>query len=195
MLYGPAVAGRSLAARQAIGAPIAVRSAIEQALRQDWHRLFGYALRLCGDRETASDLLQTCAMKALGSGSAPDGDRLRPWLYAILRNSFFDERRHAAIARAEPGGDVDWTAPWRHDDRMIAGITVHQALARLDPLHRDIIELVDLAGFRYAEAAEILGVPVGTVMSRLSRARLALLDAISEGRVAPIAARRRRGGL
>lgn len=83
---------------------------------------------------------------------------------------------------------------WRHDDRLIAEITVRQALDRLDPPHREILELIDLAGFRYAEAADILGVPVGTVMSRVSRARLSLLEAIEGGNLRPLAARRRQAG-
>lgn len=90
--------------------------------------------------------------------------------------------------------EIGLETPWRHDDRLIAEITVKQALERLDATHRDIIELVDLAGFRYAEAAEILGVPVGTVMSRLSRARLALLDEIGGRNVTPFPTGRRHVG-
>jgi RNA polymerase sigma-70 factor (ECF subfamily) len=65
-------------------------------------------------------------------------------------------------------------------------------LEKLEPAHREIIALVDIAGFRYAEAAEILDVPVGTVMSRLSRARLAMIALIEGHNVMPIAAARRR---
>lgn len=93
----------------------------------------------------------------------------------------------AAEEGVEPGH-------WRHDDRLIAAITVRQALERLDPPHREVIELVELAGFRYAEAAQILDVPVGTVMSRLSRARLSLLEALEEGNLRPLATRRRQAG-
>jgi RNA polymerase sigma-70 factor, ECF subfamily len=135
-------------------------------------------MRLSGDRDGAADLLQSCAMKALASDTVPDAAGIRSWLFAILRNGFFDDRRRASVRADHSDVETGLDTPWRHDDRLIAEITVKQGLDRLDATHRDIIELVDLAGFRYAEAAEILGVPVGTVMSRLSRARLALLDEI-----------------
>ncbi len=90
--------------------------------------------------------------------------------------------------------EVSLETPWQHDDRLIAEITVRQALDRLDVTQRDIIELVDLAGFRYAEAAELLGVPIGTVMSRLSRARLALIDEIAGRNLVPFTKQPRRVG-
>ena len=58
--------------------------------------------------------------------------------------------------------------------------------ARLEPLHREIIGLIDISGLSYAEAANTLEIPVGTVMSRISRARAALLSAISEGNIRPL---------
>jgi RNA polymerase sigma-70 factor (ECF subfamily) len=168
-----------------------LRIIVERALRQNWERLFSYALRLSGSRDGAADLLQSCATKALAAAPPEEGERVRAWLFAILRNIWIDEHRRgqvSAIAAEEALEDEQW----RHDDRLIAAITVRQALERLDPLHREIVELVDLAGFRYGEAADILGVPVGTVMSRLSRARLLLLNAIEGGTVRPFAARQRK---
>lgn len=171
-----------------------MRAAIEAALKQDWRRLFSYALHLTGSREAASDLLQSCVVKALSSRSLPaDIVSVRAWIFTILRNAWIDEfRRSRADAEltAEPLSEPSG----HHDDRVIAAITVRQALERIEPIHREIIELVDLAGFRYAEVAAILGVPQGTVMSRLSRARLSLLAVISEGNVLPLSARRRHGG-
>jgi len=168
-----------------------LRIIVERALRQNWERLFSYALRLSGNRDRAADLLQSCATKALAAAPPEEGDRLRAWLFAILRNIWIDEYRRgeAGALTAEEVHDVE---QWRHDDRMIAVITVRQALERLDQPYREVIELVDLAGFRYGEAADILGVPAGTVMSRLSRARLLLLNAIEGGAVRPFAARQRK---
>ncbi|MBN9452091.1 MAG: sigma-70 family RNA polymerase sigma factor [Bosea sp.] len=168
-----------------------MRIIVERALRQNWERLFSYALRLSGNRDGAADLLQSCATKALAAAPPEEGERIRAWLFAILRNTWIDEHRRGvtgALAAEEAPEDESW----RHDDRLIAAITVRQALERLDPLHREIVELVDLAGFRYGEAADILGVPVGTVMSRLSRARLSLLNAIEGGAIRPFAARQRK---
>lgn len=171
-----------------------LRAAIETALKQDWQRLFSYAMHLTRSREAAGDLLQSCALKALSSRSLPaDMVSVRAWIFTILRNAWIDEFRRSRMDAELVTGPLP--EPSEHyDDRVIATITVRQALERLEPIHREIIELVDLAGFRYAEVASILGVPQGTVMSRLSRARLSLLAVISEGNVLPLAARRRHGG-
>jgi len=63
-------------------------------------------------------------------------------------------------------------------------VALREAFRRLSPQHREILALVDLAGFSYQEAAAILAVPIGTVMSRVSRARRALIEALSQ-RLAP----------
>lgn len=153
-------------------------------------RLFGYALSLTNDREPARDLVQECALKALSAARVPrDEAAYRAWLFRILRNAFLDHRRRAG--RLGPivefdeneiaNGDI-----WRGDDRLISTLTVRLGMAKLSPAHREVIAAVDIAGFSYAETADFLGVPVGTVMSRLSRARLALLHAIGEGKVRPL---------
>lgn len=164
--------------------------AVERALHQNWERLFSYARRLSGSRDTAADLLQSCAMKALSAAPPTEGTQIRAWLFAILRNTWIDEHRRGRVSARAEQHDVE-ERRWHYDDRLIAAITVRQALGRLDPSHREVLELVELAGFRYAEAAEILGVPIGTVMSRLSRARLALLEAVEGGNLRALATRRR----
>lgn len=164
-------------------------------MRRNWDRLFSYALRLSGSRDAAADLLQSCAMKALAASPPEEDERIRAWLFTILRNLWIDEhRRGQASVLAVSQAEASEVGHWRHHDSLIAGITVRQALERLDPSHRDILELIDLAGFRYSEASEILGVPVGTVMSRISRARLALLEAIEGGNLRALPARRRQAG-
>jgi RNA polymerase sigma-70 factor (ECF subfamily) len=164
---------------------------IERALRDNWDRLFGYAYRLSGNRDAAADLLQSCAVKALSAVPPVDDARLRAWLFAILRNIWIDEHRRHLISEDVAADELPGHG-WRYDDHLIAKISVQQALSAMEPAQREIIELIELAGFRYAEAAEILGVPVGTVMSRLSRARLSLLEAIEQGNVRPLAPQRRR---
>lgn len=163
--------------------------AVERALRQNWERLFSYARRLSGNRDAASDLLQSCAMKALSATSPAEESQIRAWLFTILRNAWIDEHRRGQVSARAEENDIE-ERHWRYDDRLIATITVRQALDRLDPAHREVLELIELAGFKYAEAAEILGVPVGTIMSRLSRARLALLEAIDGGNIRALATRR-----
>lgn len=161
-----------------------MRRLIEQSLRRDWSRLFGYAMRLSGNRDAAGDLVQTSALKALSSASPPrETAAAQAWLFRIVRNTWIDEHRRALVR--QPPEPIDGTL-WGYDDGLIAEITVRQGMARLAADHRAIIELIDLQGMRYADAAAALGVPVGTVMSRLSRARLALLEAIQDGNVRAI---------
>ena len=153
-------------------------------------RLFGYALSLANDREQARDLVQECALKALSAIRVPrDEAAYRAWLFRILRNAFLDHRRRAG--RLGPTVEFDEAEiangeVWRGDDRLISTLTVRLSMAKLSPAHREVLAAVDIAGFSYAETADFLGVPVGTVMSRLSRARLALLHAIGEGKVRPL---------
>lgn len=150
-------------------------------------RLFGYALSLTNDREQARDLVQDCALKALSAKRVPeDLPAYRAWLFRILRNTFLDRQRCAGRL----GVTIELTedAPlnggiWHSDDRLISAITVRLGLAKLSQNHREVLAVVDVIGFSYAEAAAFLSVPVGTVMSRVSRARQALLHSISEGTV------------
>lgn len=169
-----------------------VRGKIETALRQDWHRLMSYAHRLTRNRDEAADLVQACAVKALAAPRGPNSEAtLRAWLYAILRNTWVDQVRQRTPVVEDESLGVVASEPWRFDDRVIAELTVRMALELVEIQHREVIELVDIAGFRYAEAASILRIPVGTVMSRLSRARLALLEAIEGQNIRPLQSGRR----
>ncbi len=150
-------------------------------------RLFGYALSLTNDREQARDLVQDCALKALSAKRVPeDLPAYRAWLFRILRNAFLDRQRCAGRlgATIELTDDTPLNGGiWHSDDRLISAITVRLGLAKLSQSHREILAVVDVIGFSYAEAAAFLSVPVGTVMSRVSRARQALLHNIGEGTV------------
>jgi RNA polymerase sigma-70 factor (ECF subfamily) len=104
-------------------------------------------------------------------------------MFRVVRNAALDEVRRQRHADIEDHAPVDI---WGFDDAAIAKITVEQGLAALVPAHREIIALIDIAGFSYSDAAGLLGVPVGTVMSRLARAREALLAAIDRSAVRPL---------
>ncbi len=159
-------------------------------------RLFGYALSLANDREQARDLVQECALKALSATRVPrDEAAYRAWLFRILRNAFLDRRRRAGRSGSTVEIDEAEIAKgeiWRGDDRLISTLTVRLCMAKLSSVHREVIAAVDIAGFSYAETADFLDVPVGTVMSRLSRARQALLHVIGEGKVRPLPVSARR---
>ncbi|MBA2402483.1 MAG: RNA polymerase sigma factor [Bradyrhizobium sp.] len=160
---------------------------IELALERNWRRLFGYALTLTGDADNARDLIQQSALNALATQNIPgDAKAIRAWLFRIVRNSWIDQYRRNKI-RADDGLVDDLQiGGWGYDDRVIAEITVRQGLGKIDPVYREMIELVDICGFQYADVAAVLDIPVGTVMSRLSRARLSLLEAVADDNVRPI---------
>ncbi len=96
------------------------------------------------------------------------------------------ERLHEALSDSAM---EDWNA----EERLISRLTVQRGLDRLAPHHRDVIAMIDLAGLSYTEAADLLGVPKGTVMSRISRARGSLLNLIEKDnvRTIPLEARER----
>jgi RNA polymerase sigma-70 factor (ECF subfamily) len=156
-------------------------------------RLFGYAISLVNDRETALEVMQDCMVKALAARQAPsDEAAYRAWLFRILRNAAIDRWHNgdSATLSLEDEPDIADPASLRVEESLINQLTVRAGMTCLSGAHREIIALVDIAGFSYAEAAALLQVPVGTVMSRVSRARRALLAAISEHNVYSLARRR-----
>lgn len=154
-----------------------------------WPRLYGYAVSLVSDQERARDLVQETAVRALAAASVPETPAAyRAWLFTILRNAVTDEmRRRGREAFPEPP-PVD---VWGFDNARIAKITVQQGLATLPIHHREILALIDIAGFSYSETAGLLCIPEGTVMSRVARARRALFSAIDTSTVRPLQRRHR----
>jgi len=159
-------------------------------------RLYGFAYALTQDSDESRDLVQDCALRALGAARMPhDEPAYRAWLFRIMRNAFIDKCRRSGVevgldAEFDETDDVD--AGWCGDGRIIDVLTVRFAVARLSSAHREIIALVDFAGLSYQEAAEVLGVAQGTIMSRLSRARQALLAVMEADNVTPISRARGR---
>jgi RNA polymerase sigma-70 factor (ECF subfamily) len=152
-------------------------------------RLYGYALSLTADRQDAMDLVQECAARSFAARRVPeDESAYRAWLFRIIRNLFLDGQRrlrHAPQALEDALADGGDTAAWGCERALISGLTVRMGLQKMSADHRDIIALVDIAGLSYAEAATLLGVPEGTVMSRLSRARRILMGHIAAENVHP----------
>ncbi len=143
-----------------------------------------YAFALCRDSDLSCDLVQDSIVKALSARNLPDrGESYRPWLFSILRNVFFDHlrrRRRLSEYLADAGADdLDTCADIPVEQSLINRLTVRTGMARLSGQHREILVLIDVAGFTYDEAAELLDIPSGTVMSRLSRARQRLRQEIS----------------
>ena len=136
-------------------------------------RLYRIAWSWCHDSHQADDLVQETLARALDKiESLRDETRLQVWLTQILANLYRDQFRRIqpetgleADILAAPGGPEDAT------ERSQLIVQTRRAIESLKEDQRQVLTLVDLAEFSYADTAAVLGVPVGTVMSRLSRAR------------------------
>lgn len=153
-------------------------------------RLRRFALSLSGNSQEADDLVQAACEKALRNAAQfLPGTRMDSWMYRIIQNHWLDERRKTARhgSTVDPE-DVqlsdDGKAASLPEDRMMLART-QSAMAELPEGQREVLALVAIEGLSYRETAETLQVPIGTVMSRLSRAREALLPklGLSTGRL------------
>jgi RNA polymerase sigma-70 factor (ECF subfamily) len=148
-------------------------------------RLRRFARGLTHDGADADDLCQQTVERALRSRQQwQEGTRLDAWVYRIMRNQWIDEmrsrtRRSQTFVHEEEGAHVAAPGERAAEDRVELG-NVDRALARLPEEQREAVVLVLVEGFSYKEAAEILGVPQGTLTSRLGRGREALLRALGE---------------
>lgn len=138
------------------------------------------AFRLLGDRDAMDDVLQEAYVKAFRSLPRFRGrSTLATWLYRIVYNACLDElRRRRASPTVSLDIASDAAAP-DPTDAVVGRSTLADALASLPPEQRATVLLVDAEGFDYRAAADVLGVEVGTVASRLNRARTALRRALS----------------
>jgi len=161
---------------------------VRQRVADELPRLLAYAVSLVRDRDRARELVQETATRALATRLAARDERaLRAWLYKTLRHAAIDEARRQRQWLEQPVADaIVEQDPWRVENSRIAAITVRQGFARLGPEAREILALIDIAGFSYGETSVLLGIPIGTVMSRVSRARSALLQAVAESDVVPL---------
>lgn len=140
--------------------------------------LLRVARSLTADPHDAEDLVQDTLVRALRSLATFDGAHPRAWLLTIMRNANVNRHRRRRPGllpgRDDLSGEADRrnpAAPAAEDVALAGARWLDDALGRLPPRHRRVVHLVDVAGLTYDEAAAVLGVPVGTVMSRLHRAR------------------------
>lgn len=148
-------------------------------------RLRRFARGLTHDAADADDLCQQTIERALKSRQQwHEGTRLDAWVYRIMRNQWIDEtrarkRRSQTFVHEDEGMNVGNGA--HHDAENLVELgNVGRALARLPEEQREAVVLVLVEGFAYKEAAEIIGVPQGTLTSRLGRGREALLKELGE---------------
>ncbi|AXT86945.1 RNA polymerase subunit sigma-70 [Aeromicrobium sp. A1-2] len=143
--------------------------------------LLRVARSLTGSRADAEDLVQETLIRAFKSADRFDGAHPRAWLLTIMRRANINTHRRRRPAPADPHGelvnrppafgDATGRAPEDLVNDTVMDDHVEQALADLDPRFRGVLLLVDVDQLSYQETADALGIPVGTVMSRLSRAR------------------------
>jgi RNA polymerase sigma-70 factor (ECF subfamily) len=158
------------------------------------HAMYNFAYRLTLDRDDAKDLVQDTYMKAFRFiESFQTGTNAKAWLFRILKNSFINDYRK----KSKEPNKVDYqevetyynsedvnrqiTADLRVESlKDMIGDEISNALNSLEVDFRTVIILCDLEGFKYEEMAKILDIPIGTVRSRLHRARQLLKEKLSE---------------
>jgi len=166
----------------------------EQQWRELLQRLRRFALWLTRETGSADDLVQATVERALSRRDQQrDEEALRAWLFTILYRLFLDgkrrERLHARWLSWFGRAEQDCEAVGGNIENIVLAQADLQAFAYLSTEQRALLLLVSIEGLSYKEAAETLNIPIGTVMSRLSRARAALRD-LTEGNPKPPALRR-----
>lgn len=173
---------------RAVPEPLGDFGSFEDLAMPYFARLFNFACWLTQDRAAAEDLVQETFMKALkGFSSFRQGTNFRAWIYRILRNTFLTSRTGLAATVSLDADDAP-AEPATHETpesvflARLEQDTIQNALTELPVNFREIILLCDLEEMSYQEISQTLSIPIGTVMSRLSRARRAMRTLLSAGR-------------
>jgi len=152
----------------------------EELIRQI-PNLRAFAVSLSGNAERADDLVQEALMKAWASiDMFEPGTNMRAWLFTILRNVYYSEFRKKRREVEDADGKMAANLS-THPEQLghLDMVDFRAALAKLAPDQREALVLVGASGFSYDEAAEICGCAVGTVKSRVNRARSKLAELLS----------------
>lgn len=163
-------------------------SDVHQAIVELLPRLRRFALALTGSRDAADDLVQTACLKALSRLHQFEvGTRLDSWLFRIMHTTWIDFGRSAIRRHTDDDEEALQRMPVdaRIHERAEARdelATVRRELSSMPEEQRSVVALIAVEGLSYQEAADLLGVPVGTVVSRLSRARKRLSDVLGRTR-------------
>jgi RNA polymerase sigma-70 factor (ECF subfamily) len=157
---------------------------------------YNLAFWLVRSRQDAEDVVQEAYLRALRSFEGFRGEDMRPWLLAIVRNAAYrwlNQRRRSgnvisleeayAGDAGEDGGEIQIASEDRSAEEQLIGAVerdyIVRGLAELPPAFREALVLREIEGLSYREIAEVTGVPIGTVMSRLSRGRNELRKVLS----------------
>lgn len=197
-------------------APVSEKALIQAAQRGDLEAfnllilryqnlLFGIALRLLGDEDAAADAVQEAFISAFRRFHTFRGDSLKSWLARVVVNASYDElrkkrRQHSVpLEQLNAEGDEIESSSWLVDPQADPEIqyesselenAIQSSLAKLPAVYRLMLVLVDIEGMSYEEAAQAAGIPVGTVKSRLARARVQMQKSLqSSGELLPVSYR------
>ena len=166
--------------------------AFEKLVRPHFDRLYRLAWRLTGQKAEAEDLFQELLIKAFGKlDDLVNIDEPGSWLSRVMYNLFIDERRRFArhrmhtVEEGELAGEGIAGLPGPDDpafdqERYERVMALDSALSKLSDEHRLIVLLHDTEGYKLIEIQELIGIPVGTVKSRLHRARARLREILLE---------------
>lgn len=161
------------------------RADFKRELEEVIPHLRAFARGLCGRPDMADDLVQEALMKAWAAQERFEpGTSMRAWTFVILRNAYLtDMRRNRFRGEYDEGvAERILTAPASQEEPIHLS-DMHRALLTLPAERREALLLVGAGGFSYEEAAEICGCAIGTIKSRVGRARAALTDMLDDGAI------------
>lgn len=172
------------------------RDAFGELVTRYQARLFNAAVRLVDNPEDAADVVQDAFLNAFQSLHTFKGDaEFFTWLYRIAFNTAISQKRkkRATVSLEADGTDPGiephdqsaYVKPGAALERTEEEQQLHDAMNRLSHEHREVLVLKDIEGLKYEDIAEALGVPIGTIRSRLHRARLELRDLLRPGEELP----------
>jgi RNA polymerase sigma-70 factor (ECF subfamily) len=167
------------------------KAALEELLHRHQGQVYRYGMRMCRNPEDAQDILQdTLLAMARGFRDFRGASSLSTWLYTVARSFCIKKRRRSktgpdttSFDAAETHPSEALTDPSRPPDEALAGkevaVALDEAIAALEPSYREVLLLRDVEGLTAPEVAEVLGISVQAVKSRLHRARVAVRDAVA----------------
>ncbi|ACQ81166.1 RNA polymerase, sigma-24 subunit, ECF subfamily [Beutenbergia cavernae DSM 12333] len=168
----------------------------EEIVRQHSARVYRLAYRLTGNQADAEDLTQEVFIRVFRSLSSYTPGTFEGWLHRITTNLFLDQVRRKKRIRMDALGEraerlpaSDASSPERGYEHGNLDLDVQAALAQLSPEYRAAVVLCDIEGLSYEEIGATLGIKMGTVRSRIHRARAQLREALAHRAPTPSAAR------
>lgn len=170
--------------------------AFNQLVLSHQNLVYQHAFSMLGDQASAEDVIQDSFIKAFQGLNGFRGGSFRSWLLRIVTNTAYDILRRSQRHPVQPlfpedeNGEELESAPWLADpnasvqeamEHKELSEEVHALMGQLPETYRDVLVLVDLYQFDYLEAAETLRIPIGTVKSRLARARMQMKEKLKNG--------------